>query len=760
MKDIFVIKRNQEKELLDYEKINKVLMWACEGVKHTNPSDIAMNAKLQISDGMSTSQIHQLLVQSAASLVTEFTPNYQYVASNLLNYFLRKSIFGVQDNLPHLRDVVIKNVESGVYDPSLLVDYNEEDFNKINKFIKHTRDYKITYGGLQQMIDKYLVKDRTNNKIYETPQYMYILIAMTKFAKNEPETRLSRIKSFYDDISLFKISLPTPIMGGVRTPIRQWSSCVLIDVDDSLDSIIASDAAVGYYTARRAGIGLNFGRIRSLGSRIRGGEVVHTGIIPILKKFEATTKAFTQAGIRGGGSTMHYPFWSKEIEDVLVLKNNKGTVDNRVRKMDYSIQFSRLFYKRLKSDDYVTLFSTSDVPELYESFFESNDRFEEIYEKYEADSTISKKFIKAKELFKSFLEERFETGRIYMMNVDHTNTHSSFNDTVKMSNLCQEITLITKPINDVKSSDGEIALCVLSAINLGEIKELTELESICENIVRGLDFVIENQDYPVKAAEKMLKRRSLGVGVTNLAYFLAKNGFKYEDKETLVFLDEVFECIQYYLLKASVKLAKEYGKCEYFNETKYSKGILPIDTYNKNVDSLVKREYRFDWEGLRKEILEHGLRNSTLTAIMPCESSSLTTNSTNGIEPPRAFITSKKSKQGVIRMVLPELMKLKDKYTLAFDIKSNTSLINIQAVIQKWIDQAISSNHYYNPEHHKDGKVPISVIGNDVLYSYKMGLKTLYYANTYDGKTDDIDAELDKIGKNEDVSCESGACSV
>lgn len=760
MKDIFVIKRNGEKELLDYEKINKVLMWACEGVKHTNASDIAMNAKLQISNGMSTSEIHQLLIKSASSLVSEENPNYQYVASNLLNYFLRKSIFGVQDNLPHIKDVITKNVDCGVYDSSILIDYNDDDLNKINKFIKHSRDYKIAYGGLQQMIDKYLVKDRTNGKIYETPQYMYMLIAMTKFAKNDPESRISRLKSFYDDISLFKISLPTPIMGGVRTPIRQWSSCVLIDVDDSLDSIIASDAAVGYYTARRAGIGLNFGRIRSLGSKIRGGEVVHTGIIPILKKFEATTKTFTQAGIRGGGSTMHYPFWAKEIEDVLVLKNNKGTVDNRVRKMDYSIQFSRLFYKRLKSDDYVSLFSPSDVPELYESFFESNDKFEEIYEKYEADSNINKKFIKAKELFKSFLEERYETGRIYMMNIDHTNSHSSFVNSLKMSNLCQEVTLPTTPINHIDDEKGEIALCVLSAINLGEIKELNELEGICENIVRGLDFVIENQDYPVKAAKKMLKRRSLGVGVTNLAYFLAKNNLKYEDSQTLNLIDEVFEHIQYYLLKASVKLAKEYGKCEYFNETKYSKGILPIDTYNKNVDLLVKREYKFDWEELRKDIVEYGLRNSTLTAIMPCESSSLTTNSTNGIEPPRAFITSKKSKQGVIRMVLPELIKLKDKYTLAFDIKSNSCLINIQAVIQKWIDQAISSNHYYNPEHHKDGKVPISIIGNDILYSYKMGLKTLYYANTYDGKTDNIDSELDKIGNKDDVSCESGACSV
>jgi ribonucleoside-diphosphate reductase alpha chain len=1068
-----------------------------------------MNAQIQIYDGITTNEIHQVVIQSAANLISEKTPNYQHVAANLLNYYIRKNIFGVQSNLPRLLDVIKINVEKGVYDAKVLEDYTEEEINKVNSFIRHERDYKFTYAGLQQVIDKYLLKDRKSDTLFETPQFMYAMIALTLFADYDKSDRISRIKSYYNDISKWKISLPTPIMAGVRTPNRQYSSCTLIDVGDSLDSLVASNGAVIMYTAKRAGIGLNFGRIRALGDSIRGGEVVHTGVIPYLKWFEKATKSCTQNGIRGGSSTTHFPWWHKEIMDILVLKNNRGTDDNRVRQMDYSIQFNRLMYRRFVKDQEISLFSPNDVPDLYEAFFRTNDEFEKIYEKYENDDSIEKIKIPAKELMAKFAKERIETGRMYVMNIDHVNAHSSFTDPVHMSNLCvapetkiltengyekisdlenqvvsvwngenytdtvvkktgenqklieinindyesiectpyhrffvaenynsmrrnkivekrahelkigdklikfnlplingfekfehayakglhtadgssyknknidfidlyehkrevvdslptktvsvyenktrvvldidnlnkfevptakhtiesrlewfagyidgdggfsangsntslqfkstnldffkdvrlmlhslgvdskitknkeageylmpdgkggkklfnckktyrllvsssalyklfelglneylinrkldglnkpnrnaekyhvvtgivdngrtddtycftesergmgmfngflagncQEITLPTTPISSLADGDdeeGEIALCTLSGINLGEIKNFDDLESICENVIRGLDSVITHQDYPVKAAKKMLKRRSLGVGVTNFAYWLAKNGFTYEDPEALPLVDEMFEHIQYYLLKASNKLAQEQGACEWFDRTKYSKGILPIDTYEKNVDSLFRRKYTCDWEGLRADILEHGLRNSTLTAIMPVESSSVVSNSTNGIEPVRSLITTKKSKQKLLRLVVPEFSKLKNKYQLAFDMESNRGYTNIQAVITKWIDQAISGNHYYDFSKSEDKSISISDVIKDLLYSYKMGLKTLYYANSNDEKTDDFskqieqalgqsngqkEEEIQEVAMVDDAGCEGGACTL
>jgi len=771
---VFVIKRNGTREELNFDKINNVLMWACEGIKNVSASDIAMNAKLQMVDGVKTIDIHNILIQSACDLISEDTPNYQYVASNLLNYLLRKQVFEAKDALPSLYDVIKKNVEWEIYDSLLLEKYSKEEINQIDKWIKHSRDFNLTYAGIQQLVDKYLLKDRFTGKLYETPQFMYMLIAMTIFMDYKTD-RLKWVKKFYDHISLFKLSLPTPIMAGVRTPNRQWSSCTLIDVGDDLDSIFTSNSAIGYYSAKRAGIGLNFGRIRALGDKIRGGEVVHTGVIPYLKMFESTVKSVTQNGIRGGSATAYFPWWHKETMDILVLKNNKGTDDNRVRKLDYAIQFNRLFYQRVIEDGTVTLFSPNDIPNLYESFFESNEKFEEIYLKYENNKNFKTKKVKARELFNSFLQERISTGRIYLMNVDHANSHSSFIDKIYTSNLCTEVTLPTTPmkhIDDDDSTAAEIALCVLAAVNLGEIKDIAEIEEIMESAVRALDFVIEHQDYPVKAALKMLKRRSLGIGITNLAYYLAKNDVGYEDKGALKLVDQTMEAIQFFGIKASVKLAKEFGKCEWFDKTKYSLGILPIDTYKKEVDGLTNRKHTYDWEELRAEVQEHGMRNSCITAEMPCESSSLVTNSTNGMEPVRALITSKKSKQGIIKVVVPDFNKLKNKYTLAFDMKDNKSITNIQAVMQKWIDQAISSNHYYDFTKSDDGEISLSELGMDILYAYKMGAKTLYYANSNDGKSDDHEKQLKRLDINEpkDVSlavaqtdeagCESGACSV
>ena len=757
MSIINVKKRDGKLELLDYDKIHTVVQWATEGLKQVSISDIEMNAKLQIKNGITTREIHTVLIQSASDLISPKTPNYQYVAARLSLYYLRKEIFGATNELPKLSEVIRTNVDIGIYDPIILDKYDEEDLDIINDMIKHERDFKFAYAGFQQMIDKYLLKDRSSGKIYETPQYMYMLIAMTLYSDYTKGKRLNLIRKFYNDVSLFKLSLPTPIMCGVRTPNRQYSSCTLIDVGDDMDSIIHSDAAVTYYTSKRAGIGLNFGRIRGIGSKIRNGEVVHTGVIPFLKKFEASTRSCTQNGVRGGSSTTHFPIWHSEIESVLVLKNNRGTDDNRVRKMDYSIQMSRLFYRRIINNENITLFSPHEVPDLMDAFGFDNDKFDELYVKYEKSRGIYKKQINARELFNHLCRERVETGRIYIMNLDHCNSHSAFTDKISMSNLCQEITLPTTPIqhiDDDSDTESEISLCVLSAINVGEIKKLSDLEGVCENAVRALDYVITHQDYPVKAAEKMYKRRSLGIGITNLAYYLAKNKCHYENREALPVVDELMEHIQYYCIKASIKLAKEFGPCEWFHKTKYGQGILPIDTYHKGIDKIFTREHTLDWEELRAEIKEHGMRNSCLTALMPCESSSVVTNSTNGIEPPRQFLSIKKSKQGLLKQLVPEVDKLMQHYTLAWEMSDNKGITEIAATIQKWIDQAISVNQYYNPAHPlrgDDNEISLSEIAKDIIYHYQLGGKTLYYANTADGKSD--------AGEDEG-GCVGGSCSV
>lgn len=747
--NIFVSKRNGKKEPYDCEKIHKVLFWATEGLKGVSVSDIEVNAHLQIADQINTSAIHKVLIQSAVDLITPKNSNYQYVASKLLNYLIRKEIFGVAQNkdMPHLQDVIDSNVKAGIYDKEILNKYTADEIDTINDVINHDRDFNFAYAGIQQMVDKYLLKDRRSNKLYETPQYAFIIIAMVLFSDYTGQRRLDFVRKFYNAISLFKISLPTPIMCGVRTPNRQYSSCTLIDVGDSLESIFSSNTAVGYYTAKRAGIGLNFGRIRAVGSKIRGGEVIHTGLIPYMKMFEATTKSCTQNGVRGGGSTSHYPFFHLELEDLLVLKNNKGNEENRIRKMDYSVQLCRLFYRRVVEDGEITLFSPHQVKDMVDAFGHDNDKFEQLYVQYEETKGIVKKKLKARELFAKICTERIETGRIYIMNVDHCNDHSSFLDKVSMSNLCQEITLPTTPINHIDDEEGEIALCVLSAINLGELKNLQEMETLCDLTVRALDYIVDQQDYPVKAALKMKKRRSIGIGLTNFAYYLAKNKVGY-DKSAFELTHRTAEYFQYFCLKASNNLAKEFGKCEWFDKTKYSKGILPIDTYNKNVDTLIKNKLELDWDALREDIKTYGVRNSTLTAQMPCESSSAVTNSTNGIEPPRNTITAKKSKQGVLKTVVPDIGKIGHHYTLGFEV-DNIGYLGVAAILQKFLDQAISVNNYYDPIKYEDKNLPISVVMTDILYAYKMGIKSLYYANTNDGKSDD-----------DGGACAGGACSV
>ena len=733
---ISVKKRNgRGLEPLNIDKIHEMVEYACEDITGVSASQVEMNSGLQFYNGITTDEIQKILIRSASDLISLENPNYQYVASRLLLFSLRKQIFRKLWDHPHIYDHVKKCVDKNVYDKDILNLYDKKDFDRMENWVNHERDYDFTYAGLRQVIDKYLVQDRSTGELFETPQFMYMMISATLFARYPKTKRMSYVRKYYDAISKFKINIPTPVMAGVRTPIKQYASCVLVDVDDTLPSIFSSDMAIGGYVAQRAGIGINAGRIRGINSRIRGGEVQHTGVIPFLKKFEATVKCCTQNGVRGGSATVHFPIWHQEIEDIIVLKNNKGTEDNRVRKLDYSIQLSKLFYEWFINDEDITLFSPHEVPELYEAW--GTEAFDDLYIKAERKTSIKKVKVGAQELFFDILKERAETGRIYIMNIDHCNDHSSFKDRITMSNLCQEITLPTDPIQHIDGK-GEIALCILSAINVGKINYIEDLENLCDLAVRALDEIIDHQKYPVKAAEVSTKaRRSLGIGYIGLAHYLARMKVSYEDKAAWKEVDELTEAFQYYLLKASNEVAKEKGPCEYFNRTKYSDGILPIDTYKKEVDEIVNRKLSMKWEQLRKSIKENGLRHSTLSAQMPSESSSVVSNATNGIEPPRDYLSIKKSKKGTLKQIVPEYKKLRDNYTLLWDMKGNNGYINIVAVMQKYFDQAISGNWSYNPEHFDEGQVPISVMANDLLTTYKLGWKTSYYQNTYDSKKDE-----------------------
>ena len=755
-----VVKRNGTIQPLNLEKMHVMVDQACEGLAGVSASQVEIQSGIQFYDGISTAEIQEILIKSASDLIDLDHPNYQYVAARLLLFSVKKSLYGRIHETPTIKDHVIKCVDKGIYDEEILSLYDDEEFGKLQDIIDHERDYLFTYAGLRQIVDKYLVQDRSSGALYETPQFMYLLISATIFSKYPKEVRLDYVKRYYDAISRHKINIPTPIMAGVRTPLRQYASCVLVDIDDTLDSIFTSDMAIGRYVAQRAGIGINAGRIRGINAKIRGGEVQHTGVVPFLKKFESTVRCCTQNGIRGGSATVHFPIWHQEIRDIIVLKNNKGTEDNRVRKLDYSIQISKLFYERFCENKEITLFSPHDVPGLYDSF--GTELFDELYTRYESDESIDKTTIGAQELILELLKERAETGRLYIMNIDHCNSHSSFLDKVEMSNLCQEITLPTKPLQHIDDEHGEIALCILSAINVGKITNIDQIEELCDLSVRSLDELIDFQGYPVKAAEIATKaRRSLGIGYIGLAHYLAKNGVSYGDKKAWELTHDLTEAFQYYLIKSTVNLAKEKGACKYSDRTKYANGILPIDTYKKDVDELVSNDLKYDWESLRELVLEHGVRNSTLSAQMPSESSSVVSNATNGIEPPRGYLSIKKSKKGPLKQIVPQYASLKNNYTLLWEMQDNTGYINIVAVMQKFFDQAISGNWSYNPENYDNNEVPVSVMAQDFLSTYKYGWKTSYYQNTYDIKTDEIEEspQLENLVSNilssEEEDCES-----
>ena len=750
--NITVKKRDGKVEKFNIDKINKVIKWAIDGYTEVSLTDIEINAKINISQGITTKQIHSLLIESAANLISLEKPNYQFVAARLLNYQLRKDVWRGK-HAPRLLEFLKEGLKNKIYDPIILDKYTEDEMNKIGEFIDHERDYIFTYAGIKQLCDKYLIKDRVSGVIYETPQFAYILIAIYGFINYPSETRMNYVRKFYDSISKHKINLPTPIMAGLRTPSKNYASCCLIGVDDTRESITASATAVSMATSNRCGIGIDVSKIRAIGSPIKNGEVVHTGLIPFLKIYESSVKAWQQNGLRGGSATCNIQWWHYEIEDIVVLKNNAGTDDNRVRKLDYTVGMSKLFYDRVLKDEDVTLFNNAEVPELYEAWGTKD--FDRVYKECESKKLKLKKKMSARKLFSLIIKERVETGRIYILNVDHANNHGAWLDKVTMSNLCTEVIHPTIPLNDYHDKEGEIGMCILSAVNMLEIKNWQDLEKTCDLIVRFLDEIIDIQDYFNIAAENFAKkRRSLGVGITNLAALLAKNQLKYSSDKSLLFIDEWMEHFQFYLLKSSLDLAKEKGKCEKFDRTKYSKGILPIDTYKDKVDEICKRKLSLDWENLRKDIKEFGLRHSTLSSCMPCESSSVIQSSTNGVEPIRSLITYKTSKMGKLPVLVPGIGKYEDSYELAYNLKDNVGLLKINAIIQKYIDMAISTNVYYNYSHYENHILPDAKVMKEIMLAYSLGLISLYYSNSDDGDKEQL------MNQKADQDCSGGACKL
>ena len=749
---INVIKRDGRKEPLDIEKLHKVVFWATENLSGVSASELEIRSQIQFYNNIKTTEIQETMIKAAADLISEESPNYQYVAGRLVNYHLRKEVYGEYAPLS-LYELIRRNVKSGFYDSALLTDYTEDEWNAIEKFIEHDRDMTLTYVAMEQLRGKYLVQNRVSGQIMETPQTAYALIAATLFARYPIETRMKYVRDYYDAISKHDISLPTPIMAGLRTPQRQFSSCVLIETGDSLDSINATSSAIVKYVSQKAGIGIGAGSIRAIGSPIRRGDASHTGLIPFYKHFQSAVRSCSQGGVRNGAATLYYPLWHYEVEDLLVLKNNKGTEDNRIRQMDYGVQFNKLMYERLLSGGDITCFSPSDVPGLYDAFFADQDKFKEIYEKAERNPKIRKKTYKAIDLFSQFMEERKNTGRIYLMNVDHANTHGAFIESIapiKQSNLCAEIALPTKPLNHIFDEEGEISLCTLSAINWGNVKEPKDFERMCDLAVRGLDALLDYQNYPVIAAQlSTMNRRPLGIGIINFAYFLAKNDMSYSDPRALALVDEYAEAWSYYLIRASNQLAIERGAAPKSSETKYGYGVLPIDTYKREVDELVPHTERMDWASLRSSLKENGIRNSTLMALMPAETSAQVANATNGIEPPRSLISVKQSKHGVLKQVVPEFRKLKNKYELLWDQRSPEGYLKLVAVLQKYIDQSISTNTSYNPTFYEDEKIPMSVMIGHLLLCYKYGIKTLYYFNTFDGQGE---VDINKLAQEQPLA--------
>ncbi|WGH49771.1 ribonucleotide reductase alpha subunit [Alishewanella phage vB_AspM_Slickus01] len=766
---IKVIKNSGRLEPFDAEKINEMVAFGCEGLDAA-PSAIAMRAQLSAFDGIATSQIQKELVDAARDLATVDEPDYLIAAGRMMMSNLRKKVYGQFEPFP-LYDIIYENIELGKYDKDILEMYDHHEIDYYDSVIKHERDMFMPQAAAMTFVDKYLIKDKITSAPYETPQVALMLIAMCLLSKRP--NRKERVVNLYEKLSTNKISFPSPIMAGVRSPTKQFSSCCLIDSDDDLDALNATASAIVKYASKRAGIGINGGRIRAQGSPVRGGEISHTGCINFFKYWQAALHSCSQGGLRGASGTLYYPWWHLESEDLLVLKNNKGTESNRVRHLDYGFQINRLFLERVKRNQSISLFSPSDVGNMYEYFFTDQDKFDELYHKFEADPKIRKKTIKAVALMTLFANERAATGRIYPNFVDNMNDYSAFIKDVApvyMSNLCLEIALPTKPMTHINSpagTDGEIALCTLAAFNLGEMETEKDIEEAAYTMVESLDELIDYQDYPVNAAMAAKLRRALGVGIINYAYWLAKNKFKYSDRSGNNETHELMEMIQFYLMRASMQLAKEKGACELFHETKYSLGIMPIDLYKKDVDAVHTAELKMDWDSLRADVLQYGMRNSTLTALMPAETSAAISNATNGIEPPRGAISIKAGKDGNMKLIVPSYTTLKDNYEFLWDIPENTTYLEKVGIMQKFVDQAISANTKYDPSRFEGGMVPMKVILRDIFLAYKLGCKTMYYHNTRDNRGKEtenhqhVEVLEETLQYEEDAGgCSSGACNI
>ncbi len=752
---MLVTKRDGRLAELDLNKIHAVLIWACDGknddalhpIKGVSVSQIELKAQLYFYDTMPTKEIHEMLIKAAAELISEDTPNYDQVAARLVWFAVRKEAF--RNNLPpHLRKVIYDNIERGVYADDIIKKYSDEEIDELNSFIKHDRDDLFRYAGSTQMRSKYLVQNRKTKIVFESFQFPYIMVAALLFADYPKNTRMKFVKKYYDFTSQHYISLPTPIMAGLRTKTKQYSSCVLVESGDSLDSINSTAKTIVNYAARKAGLGINIGKLRALGQTIRGGEAITTGVVPFAKYFNAALKSCSQGANRGASATFNYPVWHLEFETLIELKNNKGTDETRLRTVDYCIHLNELFYKRLVVKGNITFFSPEEVPDLYDAFYSSDLKlFESLYEQYELDETKTKRVMPAIDVFSKILTERFDTGRIYIMHADHVNIHGSFYEPIKMTNLCTEITLPTQSLGE---PDELIALCILSALNWGKFtlanseegfSERTDhkIKEVCEMTVRGLDALIDIQEYPVAAAEKMTKMyRPLGIGIIGFAHWLAKHRLLWGEAESLVEVEMMMERMAYYLTEASIELAKEKGAC---HKTKYHDGIFPIDT------CMIPANTTLDWERLRRMAKEYGIRNSTLMALMPSETSSQLSNETNGIEPPRDLLTIKGSKDGVPPQLVPEYNKLNMYYQTLWQIDV-PSYLKTMSVLQKYVDQAISINTSYDST---KGEISTSQLLSDLILAYKLGMKTLYYCNNRDGNGQEIE---------DDDACSSGACKI
>lgn len=770
MSVLHVTKRDGSSEINTPEKINRKLAAACEGIPGVSASMVAMKARIQMYNGMKTSKITDLLIESAINLVIGGNHGYQLVAGRLMMFDIRKQAYGAEE-APKLYHHIKRLTEIKLYDKSILENYTEEEINQVEKYIDHSKDLHMSLNAVQQLSGKYLVKHRVTKKIYESPQMAFMVQGLAAAVDLPKSQRIAFARRHYEQTSSYDISMPTPIMAGLRTKLRQFSSCVKIDIGDSIPEIAAAKSATLLYVSQRAGLGINVGQMRGIGSIIDEGRAVHTGLVPFIRSFQNVIGSCSQGGIRKGSATLFFPAWHYEMESLIVLKNNKGVEENRARHLDYAVQLNGYLYNRLLTEGEITLFSPNDVPGLYDAFFADQKKFVELYQQYENDINIRKKSIPAESFFRIFGLERNNTGRIYVMNVDHCNTHSSFDESIApihQSNLCMEITLPTKPIQNTILDSGEIALCTLAGVNSGTIDKLEDLEERCYHTVELLDTLLDYQHYPVAAAEKSTKyRRPLGVGIINIAYYLAKNGVKYSDGSANKLIHQLMEAFQFYLLKASCRLAKERGPCPGFHETKYAKGLLPIDTYCKGLDAVYKTELLCDWEGLREDILTYGLRNSTLSALMPAETSASIANATNGFEPIRDLMTIKSNGDGMMIQVVPEAERLADQYETAYDMPSNKGYLTLVGIAQKFVDQAISANTYYAPERYENNMLPLQEVIDDMLYAHSIGVKTLYYQNTKvkeeeggDDNAANDSSEEAPVAIEYEEGCGSGGCTL